>query len=490
MARSVSFRTLAGASCLWLALAACGRGDADAMPATAAADAAPATLPVAGPEPLPVEPETIEPAEEAAPAASDAYVPYAGEWPVPDKVEKDGEEAELLVQFGDIDNFGFGFPEKFDPFSGESTPVHAFPFGPDADDVPGTDRIMVVNGFDPEARGTRKDGYTFSTHRPENVPVPLRIAFDLQGIEVRTAALQLFVDDFQAPRFKTRFRVRINGRDMPGIAATLNALDQTGPIGKLVTVQLLPEQLPLLADGKLEIDIDDPETNTGDGFAFDFARVLVNPKGWLNAGTIRGKAVARGSGEPIAGVLVSASNTQQATTADDGSFVLEGVPAGLVVVTGSHPDYLPDTESTDLLAKQTVEVLLELEPNAQTSESLGEQLDARGQIDLYGIYFDTDKATLKPESETTLEQVRALLAARPQLQVVIAGHTDAEGGDAHNLALSQRRAAAVVAWLVDKGIAAERLQSEGHGEAMPVAGNDTPEGRALNRRVEIRDARR
>src|SRR5690606_13007341 len=114
---------------------------------------------------------------------------------------------------------------------------------------------------------------------------------------------------------------------------------------------------------------------------FDFARVLVNPKGWLNAGTIRGKAVAKGSGEPIAGVLVSASNTQQATTADDGGFVLEGVPAGLVVVTGSHPDYLPDTESTDLLAKQTVEVLLELEPNAQTSESLGEQLDARGQID-------------------------------------------------------------------------------------------------------------
>ena len=486
MAQPVSFRMLAGASCLWLLLAACGRGDADTMPAPVAVDAVPATLPVAEPEP---GPEAIEPPAEAA-AASDAYVPYAGEWPVPDKVEKDGAEADLLVQFGDIDNFGFGFPEKFDPFSGESTPTHPFPFRPDANDAPGTDRILVVSGFDPgrPGIGAGTDGYTYSTRRPDNAPMPLRIAFDAQGIEIRNAALQLFVDDFQAPRHKTRFRVRIDGRDMPGIAATLNALDQTGPIGKLLTVQLLPEQLSLLADGKLEIDIDDPQTNTGDGFAFDFARVLLNPKGWLNAGTIRGKAVARGSGEPIAGVLVSASNTQQATTADDGSFVLEGVPAGLVVVTGSHPDYLPDSENTDLVAKQTVEVLLELEPNAQTSESLGEQLDAKGRIDLYGVYFDTGKATLKPESEATLEQVRALLAGRPQLQVVIAGHTDAEGSDAHNLDLSQRRAAAVVAWLTDKGIAAGRMQSEGHGESMPVAGNDSAEGRALNRRVEIRDA--
>lgn len=86
-----------------------------------------------------------------------------------------------------------------------------------------------------------------------------------------------------------------------------------------------------------------------------------------------------------------------------------------------------------------------------------------------------------------LEQVRSLLAARPALRVIVAGHTDAEGSEAHNLALSQRRAAAVVAWLAGKGVAADRLQSEGHGESRPVAGNDSAEGRTLNRRVEIRD---
>ena len=72
--------------------------------------------------------------------------------------------------------------------------------------------------------------------------------------------------------------------------------------------------------------------------------------------------------------------------------------------------------------------------------------------------------------------------------LVVAGHTDAEGGDAHNLDLSNRRAAAVVAWLVEHGIDAGRLQAEGHGEARPVAANDSAAGRALNRRVELRDA--
>ena len=104
---------------------------------------------------------------------------------------------------------------------------------------------------------------------------------------------------------------------------------------------------------------------------------------------------------------------------------------------------------------------------------------------VYGIYFDTDKASLKPESDATLHQVLALLNARPQLRLRVTGHTDDQGSDAHNLTLSQQRAAAVVAWLVDKGIAADRLQSEGDGETRPVASNATEQGRALNRRVEI-----
>ena len=109
-------------------------------------------------------------------------------------------------------------------------------------------------------------------------------------------------------------------------------------------------------------------------------------------------------------------------------------------------------------------------------------------MDLYGIYFDTDKASLKAESTATLEQVLGLLQQRPQLRLTVAGHTDAAASDAHNRELSERRAQAVVAWLVEKGVDAARLQAEGHGESRPVAGNDSAQGRALNRRVEIRDA--
>jgi len=174
----------------------------------------------------------------------------------------------------------------------------------------------------------------------------------------------------------------------------------------------------------------------------------------------------------------------------EGKFELTRVPAGVVVTSGSHPDYVGDSEQADLEAGQTIDVVLELTKNKNTSEALAQQLEVEGKVDLYGIYFDLDKATLKSESEATLQQVRELLANRPTLRLIIGGHTDSEGGDDYNLALSQRRAAAVVAWLTGHQIAADRLQSEGFGETQPVADNATPAGRALNRRVEVRDARR
>jgi outer membrane protein OmpA-like peptidoglycan-associated protein len=107
------------------------------------------------------------------------------------------------------------------------------------------------------------------------------------------------------------------------------------------------------------------------------------------------------------------------------------------------------------------------------------------KIVTHGINFDIDKATLRPESMGTLNQIKSILESDPSLKFEIDGHTDNTGEAAHNLTLSQQRADAVKAQLVTMGIAGSRLTTKGFGDTKPMASNDTPEGKANNRRVEF-----
>jgi len=122
-----------------------------------------------------------------------------------------------------------------------------------------------------------------------------------------------------------------------------------------------------------------------------------------------------------------------------------------------------------------------------SASQMQQALADAGKIALYGILFDLDKATLKPESKPTLDEIAKLLTSKPDLKLKIVGHTDNQGGADYNLDLSRRRAASVVAALVSQyGIAADRLTTEGAGMTQPIASNDTEDGRARNRRVELR----
>jgi OOP family OmpA-OmpF porin len=113
-------------------------------------------------------------------------------------------------------------------------------------------------------------------------------------------------------------------------------------------------------------------------------------------------------------------------------------------------------------------------------------LGTNGSVALYGIFFDTGKSEVKPESEAALKEVAKLLTGSPTLKVFVVGHTDLVGDTAANMKLSQARAEAVVAALVSKhGIAAARLVAFGNGPYAPVASNKTDEGRGKNRRVEL-----
>ena len=115
-----------------------------------------------------------------------------------------------------------------------------------------------------------------------------------------------------------------------------------------------------------------------------------------------------------------------------------------------------------------------------------EAIASTGKVDLYGILFDFDRDDLRPESKPTLDEIAKLLGARPELRLEIVGHTDNQGSHDYNMDLSRRRAARVVAALLtDYGIEASRLSSRGAGFTLPVASNDTEEGRARNRRVEL-----
>jgi OOP family OmpA-OmpF porin len=107
------------------------------------------------------------------------------------------------------------------------------------------------------------------------------------------------------------------------------------------------------------------------------------------------------------------------------------------------------------------------------------------RVVLRGIKFGSDTAYIEPASAGILELVAERLRAQPELRVRIEGHTDERASETHNLDLSRERAEAVKRILVGFGVAPERLVTVGLGEADPVAPNDTEEGRALNRRVEL-----
>jgi outer membrane protein OmpA-like peptidoglycan-associated protein len=122
---------------------------------------------------------------------------------------------------------------------------------------------------------------------------------------------------------------------------------------------------------------------------------------------------------------------------------------------------------------------------AEGGKNIQSALDTDGKIVTHGILFDTGSDRIRPESLPTLKTILGLLEKDSSLKFSVEGHTDNQGGQGINQPLSERRAAAVKAWLEGKGIPAERLQSKGWGDAKPVDRNDTPEGRANNRRVEF-----
>lgn len=140
--------------------------------------------------------------------------------------------------------------------------------------------------------------------------------------------------------------------------------------------------------------------------------------------------------------------------------------------------YLFHSENFDLKASeefQEVEKNIALKP-----------IEIGQSIVLRNIFFDFDKATIRPESANELDRLIKLLTDNPTLKIELGSHTDSKGSDEYNMKLSQSRSQSVVNYLINKGISADRLVAKGYGETMPVATNDNDEGRQQNRRTEFK----
>lgn len=160
---------------------------------------------------------------------------------------------------------------------------------------------------------------------------------------------------------------------------------------------------------------------------------------------------------------------------------INGKPAGAVKL----PDMvLAPGENTVILQIITPKQLENKMVKEDMSFILG-RLQEQGKVDLYGIFFDTDTAQIKPQSADVITEIAKALRQDPSLRLQVAGHTDNVGSPDHNMALSQARAASVVSALVATGVAPDRLSATGYGSSRSVTTNDTEEGRAKNRRVEL-----
>jgi len=461
-----------------------------------------------------------------------------------------GPEADLVVRTGDINNMGFGWPPGFDPFSGQSTPVHPGPnlYRIPSNAPPGTDRIMLGTGLTPvhmivqhtagkpdqiTIDGLTKtvggDGYSWSLgscfiladrvlsktgdqilngmqlppgvstdvlrvaaddaakctrDRQLTMPTPIVLMLGALPTKVNEVVFQIFADDFQSPDYGSHFQVSLNGTRIPTFEYAINSLDQSGPIGKLLTLKLLPEYWSLLKSDTVKLLIDDPTTHRQDGYAVDFVRILVNPHNFKYQVSLTATVTDASTNKPIAGAMVGAGFASTMTD-QQGKCELKGIPAGLVVATANAPGYDQNSVPVDLPAGQSGHADIQLHPHQENTAALEQSIAKTGTAAVYGIHFDTGSAKLRADSMPALNAVLGLINGRPGSKWTIAGHTDNQGSDALNIPLSKARAASVVVWLTTQGIASGRLDAQGFGSTRPVADNATGSGRALNRRVEV-----
>lgn len=290
-----------------------------------------------------------------------------GDWSAKSAYLTNTPEAELMVRYGDIDalNDPNAISNGYSPFTATDQRPHSWEGGwqLDADDPNGTDRIYVGSRW----TGKEADGYAQNYTAWKNGKLQdrafgdgnltINMKYDTSDISVRSALLQLCIDDFQPLTWNSNFEVLLNGKEVPFIAELLNHVDQTGPVSYMVSAVIPSGFFADIASGNLKITIDET-TGVGDGFAIDFAKLLINYNESLFVGEFHGTTV------PGATIRLLGTSTT-VTAPENGGFTFEAMP-GLNVVRVSCDGYKENYEFGIVLSSDT-----KWEPNIKLYEGVG-----------------------------------------------------------------------------------------------------------------------
>lgn len=280
------------------------------------------------------------------------------------------------------------------------------------------------------------------------------------------------------------------GQPLPGVEITMSAAEgkaQNGTTGTGGTITF--NEIPA-ADYSISGSLNNISTSmqniTAPDFAGDANALTINLTHNDPRFTLSGKVINKANNKPEGNVGVtvtnetqSSINTQQSKP-NDGTFYIQLEPNSDFTVVGKKASYLSNIEkvSTKGLNRSTT-LYLQLELNV-------EEVTAAKNIVLNDINFASGKSVLDTKSSADLDRLVQFLTDNPSLKLEIQGHTDNVGSLASNNALSQKRANSIVDYLVKKGIDKKRLNAKGYGPTQPIADNTTADGKAKNRRVEMK----
>ncbi|MEZ4425257.1 MAG: OmpA family protein [Gemmatimonadota bacterium] len=301
----------------------------------------------------------------------------------------------------------------------------------------------------------------------------------------------VFYDDFQHDRvgdFPRRFELIMGNWDVVESGERRYLRGTSGGSVKIPLPETLPDRFTMEFDASLE---------HGNGYI----RITTAPAYHGPDRTFEGSAVSLMLND--AGLLPVAKTGPEARTRHDHRFSEEGTAPFRVMADGDYmkvyvgekrvanvPNAVfPRSDALYIHTSSASEgrpTLIGPIRIAAGGLDLYSRLEAEGRVSTQGILFAVDSDQIRPESTPTLEEIGTMLADHPDLRLAVEGHTDADGDEAHNLDLSERRAQAVKEFLMERyGIDGSRLEAHGYGESQPVADNTTPEGKQQNRRVDL-----